>query len=64
MYPELPILPFGSSSNISRLGGFLDLAEKILRPHEATAINLPQLSCLNEAATIKLHQQLLDNEAT
>ena len=61
---ELPILPFCSSSKISRLGGFLNFTEKISRPHEAIAINLPQCCCLYEASTIKLPELLLNNEAT
>ena len=61
---ELPILPFSSSSKISRLGRFLNFTKKIGRLYEATAINLTQLWCLNEAVTIKLTHLLLNNKAT
>ena len=40
-------------------GGFINFTEIIGHLHEATAMNLPQLCCLNEAVTIRLFKQCL-----
>ena len=45
-------------------GRFLNFIKIIGHLHEATSINLPQLCCLKEAATMRLPQLLLNNEVT
>ena len=60
----MPILPFGSSSNISRSRRFLSFTKIIGCPHQVTAMSLPQLCCLNEAAPFRLPHLMLNNEAT
>ena len=55
---ELPILPFGSSSNYSRLTRVPQIYWVKDQPHAATEINLPQLCCRrNEAVAIRLNSE-------
>ena len=56
-----PLVP---QPTILDAGGFLNFTVIAGRPHEAISLNLPQICCLHEAATIKLPHVLVNNELT